>query len=143
MGELKIERTLPVDAETLFEYISQPGNLVKWWGPEGVTLPEHQLDFTKTGPWMSTMMNAEGGKHKVSGYVLKVDAPNSLELTWAWHNEEDKRGHESVVRFEVHSLENGQSKFTLLHNGLADDDSVGNHNAGWTSSLVKLENIAI
>ena len=142
MSILKIERQFPVDPAKVFAFVTQTENLLKWWGPEGMHVPEHKLSFAEPGPWMSVMANNEGGRYKVSGEVLSVDPPNFVELSWAWHDENDERGHESKVRFEVQPDDNGGTKFTLTHTNLADDESVANHNQGWTSSLVKLEQLA-
>jgi uncharacterized protein YndB with AHSA1/START domain len=91
---------------------------------------------------MSVMINAEGGRYKVSGEVIQVDPPRSVEFTWGWHDENDARGHESQVRFEVEPNGSGGTLFRLIHSGLADDESAANHNEGWTSCLRKLERLA-
>ena len=52
-------------------------------GPRGMHVPEHNLDFSRTGPWYSVMQNAEGQTYKVSGHVTHVDPPNSVGFTWA------------------------------------------------------------
>ncbi len=62
-----------------------------------------------------------------------------MEFTWAWHDERDVRGHESTVRFEVSPGAAGGSVFTLIHSGLADEESAANHEAGWTATLTELE----
>jgi len=142
MNELKLQYHFGADPNTVFAYISQPDYLLKWWGPESITIEAHALDFTRLGPWSSVMTNAEGQKFKVTGEVTLVDAPKAIELTWAWHDENDKRGHNSIVRFELESDGKGGTIFTLLHSGLADETIAENHNIGWTSSLKKLERIA-
>ena len=142
MTDLTLERNFSADPETVFDFVTKTENLLKWWGPESMTLPEHQLDFSKAGPWFSVMANAEGGRYKVTGEVLAVDPPNSVEFSWAWHDENDVRGHESTVRFEVTSNGTGGTLFKVIHSGLADEESAANHNQGWTSTLRKLERLA-
>ncbi len=142
MSKLRLERRFPADAKTVFEFVTKPENLAKWWGPEGTSLPEKHLDFRRPGPWSSVMVNAEGKRFKVTGKVVAVDAPRSVEITWAWHDEKDVRGHESQVRFEVKPDGTNASVFTLVHSGLTNEESVKNHNIGWVSSLKKLERIA-
>ena len=138
MSELKLDRTFETDAQTVFDFVTKTKHLLEWWGPEGVTISDHELDLTRPGPWRSTMVNAEGKTYKVSGEVLAVDPPNSVEFTWGWHDDKDERGHSSTVRFDVKPAGSG-AQFTLTHSGLPDDESAGNHNQGWTSSLRKLE----
>ena len=139
MTELTITRNFAADPETVFAFVTQPAHLLKWWGPEGMDIGEHQLDFSKKGPWSSVMLSAEGNKFKVTGDVTQVDPPGVVEFTWAWHDDDDQRGHESLVRFELQPDGKGGTAFTLKHSGLPDDESVENHNMGWTSSLRKLE----
>ena len=139
MSELVLERVFPAPLELVFDFVTKRENLKTWWGPEGMTLPEEMLDFTRTGAWHSTMQNADGAKFKVSGQVTKVNPPNLVAFTWGWHDETDARGHESHVMIELEDAGEGKTKMVLRHQDLADDESRENHNLGWTSSLRKLE----
>lgn len=142
MTTLTLTRNFAADPETVFDFVTRPEHLIKWWGPEGMTCPEHDLDFRKAGPWSSVMVNAGGDRFKVTGQVDLIDPPNAVELTWAWHDDRDERGHESRVRFEVRPDAGGGTEFRLIHSGLADEESAQNHEMGWTSSLRKLEALA-
>lgn len=142
MSTLKLEREFTADPETVFAFVTKAENVAQWWGPEGLGLKEAALDLTQQGPWTSTLINAEGGLHKMSGIVTAIDPPNSVEFTWGWHDENDARGHESRVRFEVKPNGSGGTLFSLIHEGLADEASAENHSKGWTSTLKKLERMA-
>lgn len=138
MADLKLEREFPVSPDILFAWISDGAKLLQWWGPEGVHVPEHDLDFSRLGPWYSVMQNNEGQRFKVSGHVTHVDPPKSVGFTWAWHDDQDQRGPESHVIFTVAETENG-SHLVVDHRELADAEAAANHEQGWTSSLRKLE----
>ncbi|WP_421702535.1 SRPBCC family protein [Aliiroseovarius sp.] len=141
MTDLRLERRFRTTPERLFALISQRANLLTWWGPEGMHVPEDDLDFTRTGPWMSVMQNAEGGRDKVSGQVTHVDPPNSVGFTWGWHDDKDARGAESHVTLTV--LPDGDhTRLVLDHRELGDDEIAQNHEQGWSSSLNKLESLA-
>jgi len=142
MSDLEIKRNFSADPDMVFAFVTEPDHLLKWWGPEGLSVAEHTLDFTRPGEWSSVIVNADGKRFKMSGVVKTIDPPNSIELTWGWHDENDVRGHESLVRFEIKPDGDGGTQFTLLHTGLADDESAANHNLGWTSALKKLERMA-
>lgn len=137
MADLKLEREFPVSPEILFAWISDGTKLLQWWGPEGVHVPEHDLDFSRLGPWYSVMENGEGQRFKVSGHVTHVDPPKSVGFTWAWHDDQDQRGPESHVTFSVAATKGG-ARLALDHRELADVDAAANHEQGWTSSLRKL-----
>lgn len=138
MADLKLEREFPVSPATLFAWISDGAKLLQWWGPEGVHVPEHDLDFSGLGPWYSVMENSEGQTFKVSGQVTHVDPPKSVGFTWAWHDDQDRRGAESHVTLTVAATKTG-ARLVLSHRDLADAEAAANHEAGWRSSLRKLE----
>jgi uncharacterized protein YndB with AHSA1/START domain len=142
MAELKIERTLNAPIEKVFSFVSKSENLAKWWGPEGMTLPDAALDFSQTGPWHSVMENADGQKFKVSGQVTSVKAPSSVGFTWAWHGDNDQRGEDSHVSFVLVDNGDNTTTLTLHHQQLATEETAESHIEGWTSSLRKLERMA-
>jgi uncharacterized protein YndB with AHSA1/START domain len=126
--------------QKVFDFVSKTEHLLKWWGPENTTLPEHRLAFDRRGPWMTVMQNADGQRFKVSGQVTHVDPPNSIGFTWAWHDENDKRGVESHVTIRLVPAQNGGTRLHLSHVDLPDE-SVASHEQGWTSTLRKLERL--
>ncbi len=142
MSKLELKRRFSQEPGMVFDFVTRKEHLVKWWGPEGVNVPDHALDFSRIGAWYSVMVNAEGKRFKVSGEVTAVDAPRCVEFTWAWHDVDDVRGHESIVRLEVNGTPDGGSELTIHHSQLADDESAANHDIRWTSSLKKLERMA-
>lgn len=137
MTDLRLEREFNISPESLFKWVSNTGNLLEWWGPEGIHVPDHALDFSQTGPWYSVMKNEAGETFKVSGQVTHVDPPRSVGFTWAWHDENDSRGQESHVTFTVEPTDSG-ARLVLDHRDLDDSDQSAAHEAGWTSSLRKL-----
>ncbi len=139
MAELVLTRTFDAAPERVYEYISKAERLVEWWGPEGVTVPDHALDLGRKGPWFSVMRLSDGRHVKVSGHVTHVDPPHSVGFTWAWHDENDVRGVESHVTIRLSSAEGGRTSLTLTHVDLPEGDQARRHRHGWASSLTKLE----
>lgn len=142
MPDLKLQRDFAVAPERLFEVISTQSGLLTWWGPEGMHVPEHALDFTAEGPWFSVMENSEGQQYRVSGQVTHVSSPRSVGFTWAWHDEQDNRGPESHVTFTVSACDTG-ARLTIGHHDLSDSDAAKGHEHGWRSSLNKLESLIL
>jgi len=141
MSTLNLERHFAATPEMVFDYLTRVEHIAKWWGHEGMTCPVLEMDLTKPGPWVAEMMNADGARYKVSGEVLAVDPPRTVEFSWGWHDETNARGHNSTVHFVVESDGKGGALFKLTHSDLADEASAGGHNDGWTSTLRKLERL--
>lgn len=140
MSDLKLTRKLKASPEKVFAFVTQTEHLTKWWGPEKMHVPLHDLDLSRTGPWFSVMENEEGQQYKVSGEVTELDPPRSVSFTWGWHDDADRRGHESTVRFTVEPDGDG-AIFTLHHFDLPDDESANNHQDGWASTLRKFDTV--
>ena len=138
MAGLSLERNFPVAPEVLFAWVSDGEKLLQWWGPEGMHVPEHDLDLSRLGPWFSVMENGEGQQYKVSGQVTHVNPPMSLGFTWGWHDGDDVRGVESHVTFTVVETAAG-SKLIVDHRDLPDDEIGARHAEGWNSTLNCLE----
>ena len=141
MAELRLERRFDADPERVFQYLTKAERLLEWWGPEGISLPDYRLDFDRTGPWFSVMRLSDGRDLKVSGHVTHVDPPKSVGLTWAWHDENDRRGVESHVTIRLVPRRNGGTTLTLTHADLPEGEPADSHERGWTSTLGKLERL--
>ena len=81
---LVVERTLAASPDKVFDAWVNPEILVQWWGPEGMSIPQHSLDLREGGAWEATMRNNDGGEVVVSGVYKVIDRPNRLVFTWAW-----------------------------------------------------------
>jgi len=137
--DVSIERVFSALQEKVFSFITETENLLKWWGPEGISIAENNLNFSACGPWFSVMVNGEGQKLKVSGQVTSVDSPNSVSFTWGWHDDQDVRGAESHVKVTLSADQSGGTNFELVHRDLTDEEAGIRHNEGWASSLRRLE----
>ena len=136
MSELRIERRYPVTPEHLFAFVTEPANLVQWWGPEGVAIETHDLDLGRSGPWSLTFINPGGGSFAMRGNVLSVTPPHAVEFTMNVPGEDT----DSTVRFEIAPDGDGGSRFTLIQSGISDQMvAMGQH--GWGSTLRRLEKL--
>jgi len=140
MGELKIERRFPVPPETVFAFITQTEHLVKWWGPQGMSLGNHNLDLTRPGDWFFELIDPTGTAHMISGVVTAVDPPRLVEFTMIVHAQDGPPSIDSVVRFEVSQTDSG-ALFVLTQTGLSHEDIVRGSTQGWVSTLSRLEDI--
>lgn len=135
MSELRIERRYPVTPEHLFAFVTEPANLVKWWGPEGMGIGKADLDLRKTGPWSLVLTDPSGGSFEMRGTVLAVTPPTAVEFTMNVPG----ASTDSTVRFEIAPDGTG-SRFTLIQSGITDE-MVKMGQRGWGSTLRRLETL--
>ena len=130
---LRIERVFAATPRQLFDAWTKADQLVRWWGPEGTTVPRHDFDVRKGGHWQTTMRKQTGEEFTVSGVYRVIEPPNRLVFTWAWHND-GKRGHETEVALDFEAVDGG-TRMVLMQKTFQTSESRDQHRMGWTSSL--------
>lgn len=137
---LHIEREFRAPPESVYNAWTDPNILTKWWGPEGMTTPEFELNTYEGGSWTTTMESAEGNQVTTSGNYKVLDPPSRLVFTWAWTQDDGSRGTETEVEITLAKSEIG-TLMTLVQGTFADMAARDNHNAGWSSSFNDLDRV--
>lgn len=136
----------------VFQAISDPNQLPKWWGQDGLyRVTKSTMDLRPGGKWRSDGVGTDGTSFYVEGEYLEVDPPRLLVHTWVGSFHPVK----TTVRWElephtVHGLHpSGPRKAgtgTLVrvrHEGFAGDvASVTSHGEGWKRVLGWLQAFA-
>jgi len=67
----------------VFEAITDPQQVPKWWGQQGMyRTTEWKADVRPGGKWSSVGVNADGSSFRVEGEYLEIDPPLLLVHTW-------------------------------------------------------------
>ncbi|MEO7221842.1 MAG: SRPBCC domain-containing protein [Devosia sp.] len=136
MSVLRIDRHYAITPEQLFAYITEKDSLLQWWGPEGTTAIEANLDLTRLGPY-SLVLQSPRGPFAMRGIVKNVTPPWSVEFTM---NVPGDDAPDSTVRFQIESDGKGGANFALIQSGITDQMvEMGTH--GWASTLGRLEQL--
>jgi uncharacterized protein YndB with AHSA1/START domain len=141
MATLTMERNFDASPERVFEFLTQTGNLLEWWGPEGTIIKDHNLDFSKPGPWKATMVGPQGHGAMVGGEVVGIEPPCWVELTLSFAGEGGEAGEESLIRFEVKSDGRGGTDFLLTQSGLREEYIEDMRNKGWNAAFDRLRKL--
>ena len=138
-GRFVLEQRRELDAtpERVFNLLTEPGELVKWWGPHGFTTPEVSVDLRVGGAYRFTMQPPEGEAFHLSGEFIEIHPPVKLSLTFRW-DEPDPDDRQTVV---VLSLENiaGATAVALSQGEFSTEERLELHRGGWSESFEKLE----
>ena len=138
---LVLERELAVPPERLFDSMTQPHQMQRWWTRDGMTIPEHGLNFGREGPWYAVLEMLGASRKMVSGRVTRVDRPRHLAFTWAWHDggPSGPRGALTYVQAAFSEPRPGFTRLVLTHGGLPNAVEIASHRDGWVSILNNME----
>lgn len=133
---LEQERVFDAPLERVFEALTVPTELARWWGPHGFTTPEARLDLHVGGSYRLTMQPPDGEAFHLSGDFLEVDPPDRLSFTFRW-DEPDPDDRETVVVLSLRSV-GGATSVSLSQGEFATEGRLELHRNGWAESFEKL-----
>jgi uncharacterized protein YndB with AHSA1/START domain len=134
---LRITRTFPAKPERVFDALTKPEQIARWWGSSRFSLPDAELDLRIGGKYRFTMQPLEGEVMVVSGRFKEITRPSKLAYTWAW---EGASAPETLVTIELKEAEGG-TEVVLTHEAFTNQEAVARHDAGWQKGFDRLEQI--
>jgi len=126
--------------ERVFEAISDPKQLMQWWGQTGMyRANKWEVDLRPGGKWLCEGFGVKGDNYSVRGEYLEVDPPRTLVHTWiaSWSG-----STATTVHWEL-TPTNGGTKINIRHTGFkAMPDAARDHAQGWSRVLVWMQGYA-
>jgi uncharacterized protein YndB with AHSA1/START domain len=134
---LELERAIPATRPRVFAAFTDPGELVKWWGPEGFTVPSLDFDARVGERYRIEMQPPEGDRFYLTGEFREIDPPARLAYTFLWEDP-DPDDVETVAALSFRDL--GEATEVGLTQGpFKTEARLALHRDGWTDSFVRLE----
>lgn len=130
---LRMTRHFEAPIDRVFRAFADPEELVKWWGPTGMSVVEHQIDVRVGGAWQTTIRSAKDEDFTMSGVYREIVEPHRLVFTWAWQRD-GQRGHETLVTIDLVS-EGSHTKLTFLQEIFESEEARISHQGGWSESF--------
>src|SRR5207302_356229 len=126
------EITIRASATQIFEALTEPEQMVKWWGIEGRFQATHvESSLRPGGEWLMRGTRQNGQPFTIRGTYREVDPPRTLVFTWLPDWQEERV--ETVVRIDLAGWD-GVTTVRLTHSGLSTDTSRAAHQ-GWPQLL--------
>ena len=134
---LELRHSLDARPERVFRALTEPVELVQWWGPSGFTTPEIEVDLLVGGGYRFGMQPSDGELFHLSGEFLEIAPPNRLAYTFRWE-EPDPDDQETVVRLSIEAAAPDVTHLSLWHGLFATEARLALHHGGWTDSFRRL-----
>jgi uncharacterized protein YndB with AHSA1/START domain len=136
IDEIVSEIQIAAPPERVFQALVDPGQVVRWWGQEGVYQCE-SFDFDPRlgGRWRSAGKGPDGGDFEVTGEIIAIDPPRRLVYSWiaSWTGTAS-----TTVSWELLPTPRG-TLLRVRHSGLAAYPSIAKSYRGWPRILSWLQ----
>jgi uncharacterized protein YndB with AHSA1/START domain len=130
-------RVLPAPPSVVFEALTDPAKLARWWGPAGFSVPSVDFDPRPGGTYRIEMRPPEGDAFHLVGEFREVDPPARLAFTFVWEPP-DPDDVETLVELSFRDL--GDSTEAVLAQGVFKTEPRRElHRDGWSDTLDRLE----
>jgi uncharacterized protein YndB with AHSA1/START domain len=148
--EIAISRVFDAPRDLVFDAWTEPDRLMEWWGPRGFTCPHSTIDLSVGGICHNCMRSPEGVDYWSKGIYKEIIRPEKLVYSDSFADGEGNIVPASyygmpgewpeesliIITFEEHD---GQTVFTLHHQGIPAGENRDMCKEGWSQSLDKLE----
>jgi uncharacterized protein YndB with AHSA1/START domain len=141
VGELRLEitRVLPAAPAVVYAAFTDPGEVARWWGPAGFTIPSVDFEPRPEESYRIEMQPPEGDPFHLTGEFSEVDPAVHLAFSFVWEDP-DPDDVETLVRLSFRDL--GTSTEVGLNQGpFKTEARLALHRDGWSDSLDKLERL--
>lgn len=136
---LHLERVVSAPPGRVFALNTEPQLLAQWWGPNGFTIPNVEVDARVGGRYRIEMQPPDGDAFFLSGEYRTVEPATRLAYTFRWEPP-DPDDRETVVVLSLQPL--GESTaLTVEHGDFATEERQVLHVQGWSESIDRLEEL--
>lgn len=131
---LVVQKTIAASPERLFAAWTEPDALRRWWGPDGVTCIDPQVDLRVGGRYRIGNRLADGSILWIVGEFEAVEPPHRLVYTWRLEG-----GSERFERVTVCFEGRGLGTEVIVTHALIDSETLRDqHRHGWEGCLAGL-----
>ena len=134
LPSLTLVRRIKASPARVWAAITQPEQMVQWWGPDAGPTLSAVADVRPGGRFSVVFRLLNGDEHNPTGVYQEVVPEKTLVFTWEWADAPER---ESLVTFRLAPFDGG-TELTLIHEGLPDEAAHKSHEAGWNGFLEKL-----
>ncbi|WP_438749567.1 SRPBCC family protein [Pararhizobium sp. O133] len=134
LPSVTIVRRIKATPARIFQAITEPSQMLQWWGPDAGPTLSVEADVRPGGRFSIVFRLLNGDEHNPTGIYKEVIRDRKLVFTWEWP---DMPERESLVTFLLEPIDGG-TELTLIHANLPDEEARQSHETGWCGLLDKL-----
>jgi uncharacterized protein YndB with AHSA1/START domain len=134
-----MKRVIRAPRPLVFDALTEPDELAKWWGPSGFTAPSVEVDLRVGGSYRIAMQPPDGDLFYLAGEFREIDPPARLAYTFRWEDP-DPDDQETLVTLTLRDL-GASTEVIFTQAEFATEERRALHHQGWTDSLDRLQEL--
>ena len=136
-----VRRRFRASKESVFRAFTEPSLLTLWFSPsEDIRVEVLEHDFSIGGRYRFGFRFPEGHRNTVLGTFREISAPYRLVFTWTWEAPDPHAGIETLVIVRIEPV-GSETEVVVTHERFPSWESRDRHDAGWSTTLDRLEDL--
>lgn len=138
---VSFRRRFGASCEEVFRAFTEPEILARWFSPSadiGTEVLEH--DLRVGGSYRLKFRMPNGSENVVRGVFKEVEPPTRLTFTWTWEPPDPHAGIETLVTIVLRQ-DGTETELLVSHDRFPTHESRDRHDAGWSTTLERLEEL--
>ena len=136
---VRLRRVLPASRERVYDALTNPAGLTRWWGPNGFTCPSIEFEPQVGSGYRIAMQPPEGELFHLTGEFREVSPPVRLGFTFVWEPPAPD-DQETLAQLSLKN-ERGGTELTLVQGSFVTEERRKLHENGWSESFDRLRHI--
>ncbi|MGD0483601.1 MAG: SRPBCC domain-containing protein [Gemmatimonadales bacterium] len=132
--EVVIVRVYDAPRRLVFAAWSRAEHLIRWWGPNGFSVPACTVDFRPGGGFDLCMRGPDGHDYWMRGAFREIVAPERIVFTSII----DEAAKQEIVTTVTFAEAGGRTTLTVRQTVPVNPMMVRGQKRGWTESLERL-----
>lgn len=125
----------------VFRALTDPALIIRWWSPSAdIPVVVETWDLRRGGHWRFAYHQPDGTVSIVGGAFHEIAPVERLVFTWTWEPPDRHAGVETLVTIALTAVGDG-TELTVTHEHFPDRDTRDRHDAGWRTTLDRLEEV--
>ena len=109
--EIVLSRVIDAPRSAVYSAWTDPDQIQKWFGPEGMAIETKEIDLSPCGVWRFDMVAAGGTRYSNRMVFLRMQAPSLIEVEHGSDQDNDPGRFRMLVTFDEQS--DGKTVLTL------------------------------
>lgn len=109
--EIVLSRVIDAPRSAVYAAWTDPDQIEKWFGPEGMVIETKEIDLNPGGVWRFDMVAPDGTRYSNRMVFLCIDTPALIEVEHGTDQENDPGRFRMLITFDEQS--NGKTVLTL------------------------------
>jgi uncharacterized protein YndB with AHSA1/START domain len=132
--ELVVTRLIDAPRRLVFRAWTEPGQVARWWGPQGFVTTHCDMDIRPGGAFRCCMRSPEGTDYWKRGVYREIVEAERIVFTFAWEDADGTPGQELLTTVTF-ADEGARTRLTLHQAEFETVERCEDHRTGWTSCL--------